>query len=261
MAVTAAAAALDSPRPRFFFVWAIVFLAVVGLGFGPTFFARPLSEATDYATGGRTLPLHLLLHGVALTLWFVLFMVQTGLAAAGRIAWHRRLGIAGVFVALAVVATSVPVLAGFLPRVTTWMTAQGMSPERIEDGLRQVSWTIVPASLGLLEFAVLFVAAMYYRRSSATHKRLMLFTSHAGVLPALSPNRFLGQLIAPVPTPLFTPILIGAMVWYDLATSRRVHPATWWGIAANAAFVIAMPVLAGSGGGLAYARWLAEVFS
>jgi hypothetical protein len=140
------------------------------------------------------------------------------------------------------------------------MTDTGVGPERFEEGLRQVSFTVVPASLGLLEFVVLFVAAVHYRRSSPTHKRLMLFASHALVFPALSPNRFLGQLIAPVPTPLFALVFLGVVVWYDLATDRRVHPATWWGLAANAVLVVTVPLLASSGAGLAYARWLAALF-
>lgn len=259
MAVEASVAIPRSQR-RPFFGLAIVFLAFLAVGFGPTFFLRPFTGVTDFATGARALPPHLVLHGVALTAWFLLFAVQAWLGSTMRIQWHRRLGVAGVFVAAAVVATSVPVLAGFLPRVLAWLTATGANPDLTQEGLRRVTLTIVPASIGLLEFALYFAAAVYWRRAPATHKRLMLFASHAIVFPALSPGRLLGQLLAPVPTPLFSVVLFAIVIWYDVASTRRVHPATWWGLAGVAALFVAIPSLGMTEAGPAYVRWLTAVF-
>jgi len=55
---------------------------------------------------GATLPAYLYMHGLALTAWFSLAVAQAALVAARRTPLHRKLGVAGLFVAGAVVGTS-----------------------------------------------------------------------------------------------------------------------------------------------------------
>ena len=94
-----------SVRPRwnpFFAFFAVVMVSIVAIGFGPTLYLRQVLVPNDrFAEGG--LPTYLLLHGIALTTWYGLFLTQTLLVGFGRTSTHRRLGVAGVAVALAVV--------------------------------------------------------------------------------------------------------------------------------------------------------------
>jgi hypothetical protein len=88
----------------------------------------------------------------------------------------------------------------------------------------------------------------------------MVLASLAILMPALSPARFLGQLLAPFPAPLLHLVLLAGLVWYDVATSRRVHAATWWGLVGNAVVIALLATLTRGEAGLAYARWLTSVF-
>ena len=76
---------------------ALVAALVVFAGFAPTYYLSSLFGAADLNTLKH-------IHGVVMTSWFVLFFVQARLAATGRIAIHRQLGLAGVFLAILVVA-------------------------------------------------------------------------------------------------------------------------------------------------------------
>jgi hypothetical protein len=88
----------------------------------------------------------------------------------------------------------------------------------------------------------------------------MVLASLAMLVPALSPNRFLGELLAPFPPTVLHLVLLGGLVWYDLATARRVHAATWWGLAGNALVYGGLAAAFNSNFGLMYARWLGFFF-
>jgi len=260
------ASARGRVRTRLFVAWALIFLTLVAVAFGPSLFLRPLFGTTDYALGTRSLPAHLLWHGVALTAWYVLFIVQTGLVMAGRVNWHRRLGVAGVLVAAAVVATSLLTMARFLLRVNAWAAANGVDGQQLEEGIRQgVVRPVVGGSWSLLLFVLFVGAGVYFRRRSASHKRCMLLASLAILGPVFAASRPIGRLLAPalppqIGGPVFLLVCLGAIVAYDLATVRRVELATWWGIAANVGVTIVTGLMAGGESGLAYTRWLASVF-
>ena len=76
----------------FFSGMALVMLATVFVGFGPTYYWAGVFSAP--------LPSFIIhLHGAAFTCWILLLVTQTSLVAAGRVSVHRRLGIAGFFLA------------------------------------------------------------------------------------------------------------------------------------------------------------------
>ena len=83
------------PRTWFYFYMAAVITAIGLLGFVPTFWL-PMSR------GAYTSPV-ITIHAVACSAWLLLFLTQSWLAASGRIARHRDLGLAGVSLATAVV--------------------------------------------------------------------------------------------------------------------------------------------------------------
>jgi hypothetical protein len=93
----------------FFPVVAGVLFAALLVGFAPSFFLRSLSAS-------QPMPLYLYVHGVVLTAWYGLFLVQTALVAASRTALHRRLGLAAVVVAVLLVPISELVVVRAVPR-------------------------------------------------------------------------------------------------------------------------------------------------
>jgi hypothetical protein len=225
------------PRARgwFFAGTAALMLLVVFLGFGRSFFLRPLYIEAP-------LPPHLIVHGVVMTTWFLLFLVQAVLVRAKRITLHRRLGLAGVVVALAAFVTGVLVNVRIASRA---MAAD--SPERTQDMLAFAAASLV----GLLPFVPLFVLALWYVRRPAVHKRMMYWAFAWMLGPAFTNTRPLGRvldaLVAPQ-LPFFPSDLLWliALVVYDWRTMRRVHPATYLTFVLLAVYALVLtPRLAG----------------
>src|SRR5688572_32610405 len=82
--------ALASPtrkRNRFFVWTAIAMLVVIALGFGKSFDARQWFN-------DKPLPTYLIVHGVTMTAWYLIFLAQASLVAAGRSKLHSKLVIA-----------------------------------------------------------------------------------------------------------------------------------------------------------------------
>jgi len=211
-------AVASAPRHATFHpAMAIVLLAVVLGGFWNTFFFRP--------DGAAPLAPHLQIHGVVVTAWFVLFAVQSLLAASGRTAVHRRLGVAAAIVAAGVLVTSLITLAELVPG---WRAA-GVDV----DSRRQLLGLIIWGDLGALAaFAVFLTRGLLLRRRSDAHRRLMLLASLSIISPALI--RIAGlPMFAGIDGVLVTLLgllgLAGVLVLHDLLTLRRVHRETLWG--------------------------------
>jgi hypothetical protein len=96
-------------HPAFFPVMALLLAAIVFHGFAPTYYRRPVELGS--------LPVYLHLHGAAMTLWFGLLVVQTILVGRGRRNLHRRLGVAGIGLAVAIMVLTPPVVIRFIPRL------------------------------------------------------------------------------------------------------------------------------------------------
>jgi len=195
---------------------ASAFIVIVAVGFAPSFYLRMYFHAPG--SGARPIPAHVILHGVLLTSWYVLFLVQTLLVASRRLAVHRLLGTVGAGVAVAVVTVSMLVVV----RLASRAVARGVA--------EQVA-LIVTGDAGLLIlFSVFVLAGISYRRRPDVHKRLMLLASITLLAPALA--RWPGAE-ALVPISVFVPQLglIAALIVYDIVLRRRMHPATGWGTA------------------------------
>lgn len=215
---------------RFFIGVAVVMLVVISLGFGKSFFLRPVFSDTP-------LPIHLVVHGVTMTAWYLLFLIQACLVHAGRIGLHRSLGVAGLLLGAGVVVTGVQVQFSAFPR----MQAIGMlsTPEGMAAA---VGFTLMGLA-GLFAFAVVLVLAIALRRRPATHKRLMFWAAVLALGPAFASSRPLGQWLDSLVAPLL-PFFPSDLLWfvvlmaYDWRTLRRFHPATYLGFAALAFYLI-----------------------
>ena len=122
-------------RERWFYLsMSIAAVITVFAGFAPTYYLRP------YFNTSPLMPL-LHLHGMVFTSWLALFLVQTTLVAAHRTDIHRRLGILGGVIALAI-DTSDPELAAQLRKLGASGLSHFVSGNKITfvfDGLGSIS--------------------------------------------------------------------------------------------------------------------------
>jgi hypothetical protein len=184
-------------------------------GFAPTYYLRASFGAPVTVSGSAVLTPLVHVHAVLFSAWVLLFIAQTTLVATRRVSIHRRLGAAGIVLALAMLVVGVATaLAG---------AARGAAPE----GVDPLAFLIIPLG-DMALFAGFVAAAAYWRREKETHKRLMLLAYVSiivaaiarlpGVLP-YGPPAFLGLALVFV--------LAGAA--YDHLSRGRVHRVYVWG--------------------------------
>lgn len=229
-------ATVGARRHRAFFpAMSSLLLVLVFLGFAPTYYLRPESAGP--------IPAYLHVHGAAMTVWFVLLLVQTALIATRRRAVHRRLGIVGALVAVVIVVLNPFVVVRSVPH----SVASG-------DPTQLTALIVVGDLLVLGIFLVLVGLAIRWRRYPETHSRMLLLASIAISGPAL--GRLSLNLIG---TPL--PGIVGLMslplllVVHDRVLMKRVHPASGWGAAAILGSLVISVVVANTAIGGAIVRW------
>jgi hypothetical protein len=203
---------------KFYSRMAIFMVALVFIGFAPSFYLRNL--VPSYPRPNPTLPPTVIFHGLMFTLWMTLVVIQTQLVSARRVETHMKLGKAAMFLAVALV----PVM--YLTAV--WGVARESHPP-FTDGL---NWTAIPLAV-IPAFAFLIYEAWRRRKEAQWHKRLMLgatilFVAGPGFsrIP-LAPPSFWGftiQLLVGIAI-LFAPLVI-----WDRRTQGKIHPATTTGI-------------------------------
>ncbi len=216
--------ARQSAERRFYSWMAIGLVALVFLGFAPSFYLRDV--VPPYPRPNPTLPASVLLHGGLFTLWMLLVIAQTQLIAAGRRDLHMTLGKLTILVALAMI----PVM--YL--ITVWQVARANQPPFTDP----LTWTIIPLA-AIPPFALLIWKGWQHRREPQWHKRLML---GAAILIVMGPA--IGRLpIAPPTIGGFSFILLLGlalfvpMVLWDRRSQGKVHPATRLGFAMGAVTV------------------------
>jgi hypothetical protein len=160
-------------RSRFFYVGA----ATVLLGLAVAGFHQFYLHGRAY--GGRELapPIRtwLLLHGISMSAWMLLFLVQPWLIVSGHRRVHMRLGWVGAVLAIAVV--------GF-----GWQlgiaAARVNPPEVVIWGLGPAQFLVVPI-FAILLFGGFVAAGVWYRKQRRTHRSMMLLAMLAALPAAL----------------------------------------------------------------------------
>jgi uncharacterized membrane protein YozB (DUF420 family) len=154
---------------QFFLAIAILFPIIVLIGFGPTYYLKGFFSTPPVA---RTL-IHL--HGFVMSAWVILFVAQVYLIRSAKIKLHQQLGILGVIIGLALIVI------GLMTAVAAAKYGSASTPP----GVKPLEFLIVPF-FDVFVFAVLFGAALYYRRNAPNHKRLMLMTVINLLPPAIA---------------------------------------------------------------------------
>lgn len=165
-------------------------------------------------------------HGLFCLAWMVIFFLQSMLVANRNVALHRKLGIAGIIIAIGTLVSTVYLFAAI------WKGWENMAP-------------FVKANRVLFSsFAICVFWAFYIRGKSAWHKRLMLVgtlfmmepilsrvfgTAEITILKGMSDSQldFYWYIV------VFTlwGLLFMSLFAHDWLTSKRFHPVTVGGAA------------------------------
>jgi hypothetical protein len=203
------------PRPDrpLFVAGLLLVLVIVFAGFARTFYLKGLF-------GTPPLSNLLFAHGLVMSTWIALLVVQTALVEFGRTDLHRRLGVAGVGVAVLLVAIGAA--------AALEAARRGFSPAPQVTPLMFLAIPLVD----LLVFSILVGTAIAMRRKSATHKRLMLLATVGMLTPAVA--RLPIDALKQAGLPAFFGVTIACVllvVAIDTVRHRRLHPAFGWGAA------------------------------
>jgi len=225
---------------RFFGVAAAAVIIIVLVGFGPTFYLKPFFNTPPVA---RSV---IYLHGFVMAAWVILFTVQVYFISSKKIKLHQKLGYAGIVLAVLVIVSGLSVA------VSAARYGAAAAPPNIPP----LEFLIIPFG-DMIVFAILFGAAVYYRKNSPNHKRLMLLAMinflgaaiarfPGGLTNAYGPLWFYG-----VPT-VITIALIALDTWYNRKLNKVFLLA---GIFLVASLWLRLP-LSSTDGWLSFAQWL-----
>lgn len=236
----AAMATLRNPE-RPLYVLAAWFVAIVVFaGFARTFYLRFLFDTPD-------LPLLWRIHGALMTSWIALFVAQATLVAAKRTDLHRRLGIGGAVLAAIIVAVNASL--GIAAARAGHAPAPGIPP---------LAFLAVPL-FDAAVFAVLFGSALWFRRRSDVHKRLMLLAGLNILTPAVARLPLPFYRSGTIVTYFLTTIAVVAIcLAWDTLRNRRLHPAFAWGAVLIAVSWPLRLALAGTPLWIRFATWLTQ---
>jgi len=192
-------------RRTFYVAMSILLLVMIVVGFWPSYFG-PLTRGETEA------PWVLHVHGAIYMAWMLMLVLQTWLAATGRIRTHRKVGTYGI--ALGSVVFALGLLVSFVAPVMTYNAGTRTLDEA-------AGFMLIPLG-DMVLFGSLFFPAIALRNQPEKHKRLMLMAVIAIAFAAIFRMQALGL-----------PLSIGLALWftlpilcmiYDWRTQKRVHP-------------------------------------
>lgn len=180
--------------------WGIAFLfpAFMFVGFAKSYYLKAFFDSTPFAN------LNVHLHGLVMSLWIVLFTVQIALVRTRNIRLHIKLGMFGVVLAIAVV------ISGFVTMYDSFIVRSSKI-----NGMDSSAFIIIPLT-SIVVFAILFTAAIWYRRKAIEHKSLMFLTAINFLPFAFSRMPFIPEQFM-IPWAFGAPDLlaVGVLVWHS----------------------------------------------
>jgi hypothetical protein len=220
-----------------FVAMAAWFIAIVLAGFIPD----SIMKVGMVQAGARPpFPIVLHMHAVLMGSFLSLLFAQTWLMATGRRELHMRLGIAGMVLAVLLVAVGC-VLAPTM-YYETWNALQS-APANARGKLQELlsikeNILLLQMRIGLT-FPLFLVMGLRARRGNAGFHKRMMFLATAMALPAgidrisWLPTTF---PTSPVAIDLYTVLAVSPMLVWDVIRNRDLHRAYWvW-------FAVTMPI-------------------
>ena len=230
-------------RRNFYLYIAMTFGLVAFAGFAPTYFLRAFSDLPPLSIRAHV-------HGAVFTAWVLLFVAQAALVRADRRDLHRRLGVAGAVLAIAMIGAGITAVVGVAAR----FEATGFHPY----GLPPAAFLAVQLGM-LLQFAAFVALAIGFRRQRDVHKRLMLLATISILPPAIARFHLEDHgLDIPSISTFVAYLLLVAAASYDWARARRVHAVYVWGGLAMLAWMFARVAIGRSEAWQPIARWLID---
>lgn len=208
--VSGASPAAPGGRTQFFAQSALIMVGLVLISF-------PLTYFLPVATGSRRFPPLYHIHGLALFAWIGLYVWQTQLAARGRIARHREIGLAGFAL------TGAVIVLGF------WM-AQRAAQNRFGKMAHPYEFTWFNlVDIGVFTVAMIAAIALVTRHQE-WHRRCAFVAALCLVAPAATRWTLKVPRIDPFVLDIASyaiiyPFLI-ALALFDRRTLGKLHPAT-----------------------------------
>lgn len=191
----------------YYLAMAAVIAGIAFVGFAPSYYLSSLFEPRHW-------PPLVHVHATLFTAWVCLLLFQATLIRTGSVRLHRRVGLFGCVLAVAMV--------GVGTQTAIAAARRGLAP----DGMDPLAFLVVPLG-ALAVFAVLLAAAIASRHRPESHKRLMLLATFAILTPALARLPGVGQ--RPAVALALTVILVLVLAARDWRVCGRVHPVTAWG--------------------------------
>lgn len=212
------------PLDLFFLLMSLILTGILVFGFRRTFFFRSWYNPND-GHGPDGLPLFLIFHGLLMSAWIVLFVMQSTLVQSNNIKLHKKLGWIGLALVVLIIPSAIKVMIGFGPR----LLALGVPAPVLREGLSLMFWI---DAFSLILFPGLIAAAFYLRKKSDWHKRFMLFAGITVIVPALgrltaqiAPTQSFGQINWPLNWIVFFAILC-CVPLYDVLKTKKIHSAS-----------------------------------
>lgn len=219
---------LTARRTYFFVIFSVLLAIPVFFGFMPTFFLRATFQPAD-GHGPEGLPPLILIHGIFMTTWVLLVIIQTSLVASRKINIHKRLGWLSAAVAFGGWLTALLVVPKFAHR----LMGLGIPAEVLREALVKMYWTDV---ISLVLFPAFVIGGVLARNRPEVHKRLMIYSTLTLLSPATGR---MTRMIAPtdefggINWPLSVSILMAFALlpmFYELMNYRKAHKVTWLSI-------------------------------
>jgi uncharacterized membrane protein YozB (DUF420 family) len=227
-----------TPRARAIDRWIYVFTAasfivVTLIGFVPD----SLEKIAAVKAGARpSFPLVMHFHAVLMGSFLLLLLAQTILVAKGRCDLHRRLGLAAMVLAPALV------LVGFVLVPTIYHSvadAARSAPGAAGEAMRQRLPILDDIMLFQLRIGILFplfllIGLRARSRDPGLHKRMMILATAVALPAAIDRIAWLPTTLpaSPLATDLYTMLAVSPMFAWDVARNGRIHRAyaIWIGL-------------------------------
>lgn len=217
-------------RTRFFARTALLMLTCVLLSFPLTYFQPAI-------TGSKQFSAFYHIHGLAYFGWMFLYAWQTYLAGKGKIARHREFGLAGI------------ALSALLLPLGIIMAILAIQRRMAEGNAHPFDFTAYNI-VDIVTFTILMTASFVaVTRHPDWHRRFTYGAALCLVGPAIS--RWFLAIPSFPPFTDFGPniladLLLIALALHDRRTLGRIHPASWWLMAALVPVHLLTPYLASS---------------
>ncbi len=152
----------------FYFFMSLVIAAVVIYGFSHTIDMNLIHPPYPR-------PLILYFHGAIFSAWIVLLMIQSGLIRTRNVKLHRKMGLGGVGLGIAIPIVGIP-------------TGVAMAKFNTLHGATDAAQFLIVPFFDMIVFSIVFGLAILWRTKPEFHRRLMLVASCALTVAAF--NRF-----------------------------------------------------------------------